>query len=94
MKKANFIMAICAAANNNPENVMTVDSKDLNGMTVKRLNDVKFLIVDGALNLAKVIDDNDLQSIKAVYNAVKCGVQPKAVYHEIICDFYHKYNLV
>lgn len=94
MTKANFIMAICAAANNNPENIITINPENLDGMTVKRLNDVKFLIVDGALNLAKVIDDIDLQSIKAVYNAVKCGVQPKAVYHEIICDFYHKYNLV
>ena len=94
MKKANFIMAICAAVNNNPENIITINPENINDMTVKRLNDVKFLIIDGALNLAKVIDDNDLQSVKAVYNAVKYGVQPKAVYHEIICDFYHKYNLV
>lgn len=94
MKKVNFIMAICAAANSNPENITTVKPEELNNMTVKRLNDVKLLIVDGALNLAKVINDNDLQSIKAVHNAVKCGVQPKAVYHEIICDFYHKYNLI
>jgi hypothetical protein len=94
MKKANFIMAICAAANNNPENVIAIRPENINNMTVKRLNDVKFLIVDGALNLAKVINDNDLQSVKAVYNAVKCGVQAKTVYHEIICDFYHKYNLV